>query len=614
MAKQSVAFKSDVAQVLDIVIHSLYSHREIFLRELVSNASDACDKLRYAVLTHPDLARGAAFQITLTPDKKARTLTISDNGIGMSRDDLINHLGTIARSGSAEFLKSLSSDKSKDMSLIGRFGVGFYSAFMAADKVVVRTRKAGETDGHIWESDGAGAYTIDEDASPVDGTEITLHLKKDADEFLEPIRIRHLVKTYSDHISVPIVLKSGAEQETINAASALWRRNKSEITDTQYKDFYQSLTHAFDAPWMTLHYAAEGAIDYTALLFVPTKPPFDLFRPDRKSGLHLYANKVFVTDDIPDLMPHGLRFVTGVIDTADLPLNVSRELLQSTPALPKIKAGLTKKILAALKKRAEKADDYAVFWESFGAVLKEGLYEPSEYRADIAGLCRFYSTAGDGLTSFADYVGRMKDGQENIYYISGTDRAVLRAHPQLEGFAARGVEVLLLTDPVDEFWVQTFGEYDKKKIVSVMHAKPDIDKIKPPAQDAAESLDKKALDDLCARIKETLGDSVAAVRPTDRLTKSPLALVTPEGNMSLNLERLMRAHGQQTAFSSPRVLEVNPRHPLMRKVSGWFAGADKARAADVVAVLYGQALIIEGEPVKNPAEFGEKLAALLMRE
>ncbi|MBR4926708.1 MAG: molecular chaperone HtpG, partial [Alphaproteobacteria bacterium] len=447
----TMQFQAEVAKVLDIVIHSLYSNSEIFLRELISNASDACDKLRYALLTHPELAKEAgSFKITLMPDAKAQTLTITDNGIGMNKEDLIAHLGTIARSGSAEFIKSLTGDKQKDMALIGQFGVGFYSAFMVADKVTVQTKKAGDENGWTWESDGSGSFTITPLQKETLGTSITLHLKEDATDYLEPIRLRHLVRQYSDHISIPIVLTHDGKDETINSSSALWLRNKSDITPVQYKEFYQNISHAFDEPWMTMHYRAEGAIDYTALMFCPTKPPFNLFQPDRKSNLQLYVNRVFISDDVPELMPHFLRFMTGVIDTADLPLNVSREMLQKTPVLGKIQRGIVRRIINELKKRAEDTADYNKFWDAFGIVFKEGLYEPSDNREDIADLCRFYSTNGDDLITFADYVSRMKKGQEHIYYLTGTDLATLRTNPQLEGFAAREIEVLLLTDPIDE--------------------------------------------------------------------------------------------------------------------------------------------------------------------
>ena len=611
---QTMEFKAEVSRVLDIVIHSLYSNNEIFLRELISNASDACDKLRYALLTHPELAsKTGEFKIIITPDKATDTLTITDNGIGMDKEDLINHLGTIARSGSAEFIKNLTGDRQKDMALIGQFGVGFYSAFMVADKVTVQTKKAGTDKGYIWESAGAGSFTLKEDDSLPLGTSVILHLKKESAEYLEPIRIRHLIRQYSDHISWPIILKEGAKEETINSASALWTRNKADITLEQYKDFYQSVSHAFDDPWLTLHYKAEGIIDYIALLFIPSKPPFNLFQPDRKSGIQLYVNRVFISDDIPELMPFYLRFVTGVIDTNDLPLNVSREMLQKTPVLAKIKKGIVKHILSELKKRSEKKEDYNKFWDSFGIVFKEGLYEPNDEREEVAELCRFHVTGSENLISFADYVAKMKSGQENIYYLSGADLNTLKNNPQLEGFEARGIPVLLLTDPIDEFWVQTYTSYKDKKIVSVMHAKNDLEKIALEKPLEESNLDKEKTDKLLERIKTVLGDKISKVQLTDRLTKSPIALITPEGQMSLHLERLMKANGQQIAFNSERILEVNPRHPLIHKMADLISeGKEETQVSDAISVLYDQTLIAEGEALPDPGAFTEKLNRFIL--
>ena len=614
MTEEKIEFKAEVSKVLDIVIHSLYSNKEIFLRELISNASDASDKLRYALLLHPELAsKTSEFKIILTPDKQNKTLTITDNGIGMNKEDLINHLGTIARSGSAEFIKSLTGDKQKDMALIGQFGVGFYSAFIVADKVTVKTKKAGDEKGYIWVSSGAESFTIEEDDSLPIGTSITLSLKSEDEEFLEPIRLRHLVRQYSDHISIPIILKEGAKEETINSASALWTRPKSEITTEQYKDFYQSVSHAFDEPWMTMHYKAEGTIDYTALLFVPTKPPFNLFQPDRKSNLQLYVNRVFISDDLPELMPFFLRFMTGVIDTNDLPLNVSREMLQKTPVMQKIKKGIVKRILNELKKRAEDKDDYKKFWESFGIVFKEGLYEPIDERKEVADLCRFNHTADENLISFDEYIADMKEGQENIYYLTGTNIESLKNNPQLEGFAARGVNVLLLTDPIDEFWIQTYTEHNGKKIISVMHAGSDLEKIKLENEPNEQPIDKEKEKLLINRIKETLKESVKDVQVTDRLTKSPFALITPSGMMSLNLERLMKAHGQQIAMNSDRILEINPRHEVIHKLAEMLENKEmNDKVNDAILVLFDQTLIAEGEPLKDPAAFSKRLTSFVL--
>ena len=613
MTKETIEFKAEVAKVLDIVIHSLYSHKEIFLRELISNATDACDKLRYAALLHPELASKDAFKITLIPNKKEKTLTIKDNGIGMNKEDLINHLGTIARSGSAEFIQSLSGDKQKDMALIGQFGVGFYASFMVADKVIVHTKKAGDTMGYTWESNGLGSFSINENKElDKNGTSIILHLKKEALEYLDPIRIRFLVKQYSDHISIPVVLEENGKEETLNTASALWTRPKSEITPEQYKDFYQSVSHAFDNPWMTLHYRAEGAIEYTALLFIPEKAPFNLFQPDRKSNIQLYVNRVFISDDIPDFMPYFLRFVCGVIDTKDLPLNVSREMLQQTPVLTKIKTGLTRRILSELKKRAEKSDEYNAFWSQFGIVFKEGLYEPNNQQTEIADLCRFHTLNQPGLVSFEEYVKKMPKEQEYIYYITGSDLETLRHNPQLEGFTARGLDVLLLTDPIDEFWTQTFTEFKGKKIVSVMHAGAELNKIKPAIEKDSAALSSEQEAALIKKMKDVL-ESQVDIQATDRLTKSAVALITPAGQMSMHLERLMHAHGQQTNFNSQRILQINPKHPLILKLADLMNNASLSEQfKDTVLMLFDGALLAEGEPIKNPAAYTERLNKILL--
>ena len=603
---EKIAFQAEVAKVLDIVIHSLYSNKEIFLRELISNGSDACDKLRYATLMHPEL-KGGNYRLTITPDKKAGTLTITDNGIGMNKQDLIDHLGTIARSGSAEFLKSLSGDKQKDMAIIGQFGVGFYASFMVADKVTVRTHKAGEDTGWLWESTGAGEFTISEDKDAPLGTSVILHLKKEDTEFLDGFRLRHLVKQYSDFVSLPIFLNENGKEEAINSGTALWMRPKSEITPTQYKDFYQTIAHAFDTPWETLHFHAEGVIDYTALLFIPTEPPMNLFQPDKKENLSLYVNRVFISDEM-ELLPYWLRFVAGVIDTKDLPLNVSREMLQQTPILTKIRQGLTTKILNALKKRAEKPEEYNTFWKSFGIVLKEGLYEPSAGRDEVAGLCRFYSTNSAELTTLKDYISRMKKEQKNIYYLTGSNLETLRSSPQLEGLTARGIEVLLLTDPIDEFWTNTYPEFDGHKFIPVQQAGAELEKIKP-ADTKGDALAKDKADMLLQRMKSVLGDAVKEVKTTDRLTDSAVALTTGAGQMSLHLERLMRAHGQKTAFDSSRILEVNPRHPLIHKLADMIGDS----ADDAIHLLYDQALLAEGEALPDPAAFNKRLITLMLK-
>ena len=619
-AEQTLSFQAEVSRLLDIVANALYSNKEIFLRELVSNASDACDRLRYAAITEPALtADDPDFVILLSADQSARTLTIADNGIGMNYDELIENLGTIARSGTAAFVEQLS-DKTADLTQIGQFGVGFYSAFMVADNVEVTSRRAGDETGWRWASDGKGAFTIGEaDDPPARGTRITLHLKEGETDYLDADRLRRIVKTYSDHIAIPIKLDS-AEGEALNAASALWTRPKSEITDEQYKEFYHHVGHGFDDPWTRLHFKAEGMIEYTALLFVPSTKPFDLFHPDRRHGVKLYVKRVFITDACKDLVPSYLRFLRGVVDSEDLPLNISRELLQDNPMVAKIRRAVVKRVLAELEKTAEtKPEDYAAFWDNFGAVLKEGLYEDESQRETLLKLGRFHSTHGADPSSLADYVVRMKEGQDEIFYISGEDREALAKSPQLEGFKAKGVEVLLLTDPVDDFWVPSVGAFDDKPFKSVTQGGVDLGKIKAadgdtPDADAAEDRDddKAAnLDALVAFVRLTLKDQVKDVRASERLTESAVCLVADEGAMDLHLERLLKQH-QQIEQTLPKILEINPGHPLIRRLSDRI-GADGAASEleEVARLLLDQARILEGEPLPDPAAFAKRLALLV---
>lgn len=606
-------FQAEVSKVLNIVVNSLYSHSEVFLRELISNASDACDKLRYAALTHPDLMKDhGAFEIILKPDKAAKTLTITDNGIGMSKDELINNLGTIARSGSAEFASHLTGDNKKDINLIGQFGVGFYSAFMVASLVEVISKKAGDEVGYKWTSEGNGSFTIEQDDTAKTGTTIILHLKKEFEEYTDPMRLRFVVKQYSDHISVPIVLENGKKKETLNSSSALWMRPKAEITEEQYRDFYRALTHNFDEPWLTLHYKAEGIIEYNALLFIPSKAPFDMFQPDKKHGLNLYVNRVFISNEVEELLPHFLRFVQGVIDTTELPLNVSREMLQHTPVLGKIKKGIVTRILEEMKKKSEDKETYNKFWKEFGVVFKEGLYEEPENVKKIAPLCRFYSSKVDGLVTLEEYLSRMVDGQKNIYYLTGDDLTVLKNNPSLEGFTAKGIEVLLLTDPIDEFWPQVFTEWDGKKILPIAYPDKDFEQIKSLNEATGESLEEGMQKLLLDRVKTVLKDQVSDVKITTRLNKSPVALVAGQGQMSIHLERLMKQHGQKQLFASTRILELNPRHTLVKKLAqAIFDKADEEKINNAVWILYDEARAIEGEPLVDPAGFIEKINAFM---
>jgi molecular chaperone HtpG len=615
MTQETRSFQAEVSRLLDIVAHSLYSEKEIFLRELISNASDACDRLRYAALTEPALAEGeATYRIVLTPDKTARTLIVADNGIGMNRAELIENLGTIARSGTAAFVNQLSGDARKDMSLIGQFGVGFYSAFMVAEKVEVRSRKAGESEGWRWISEGKGEFTIESCPEATRGAEIIVHLREGEDEYLDPNRLRRIVNKYSDHIGLLILLRDGGKEETINTASALWTRSKSEITEDQYKEFYHHVGHSFDDPWLTLHAKAEGVLEYTSLLFVPSVKPFDLFDPERKSRVKLYVRRVFITDEGTNLLPPYLRFLRGVVDSEDLPLNISREMLQSNPMTARIRQQLTKRVLSELGKKANEApEEYANFWDNFGAVLKEGLYEDREQQDELLGLARFRSTTRD-LVSLDEYVAAMRPGQEAIYTITGDSLDVIKRSPQLEGFRSRGVEVLLMTDPIDEFWVPAIRSYKDKPFKSATRGGVDLVKITPPEdQEEAPPEPPVNLASLIAIFKLALGDAVKDVRSSDRLTDSPVCFVADEGDMDMHFERLLRQHRQLDTMSK-RILELNPRHKLIQRLAAAVgeAGASE-QLSEFAWLLLDQARIMEGEQLPDPLAFARRLAALLER-
>ncbi|NQV83061.1 MAG: molecular chaperone HtpG [Rhodospirillales bacterium] len=643
MAQEKFTFQAEVSKLLDIVAHSLYSQKEIFLRELISNASDACDKLRYAALTKPKLIEGDGdFRITLSVDKKARTLTVSDNGAGMSHDELSEVLGTIALSGTQAFVEQMNAkaasgkkdsaktgkakkaDKGDDMSLIGQFGVGFYSAFMVADTVDVVTRKAGEDKAWLWSSDGRGEFTIDDAERAARGTDVILHLTKTEEEYLEPLRIETIVKQHSDHIPIPIILKDGEDGDrTLNTASAIWTRPKKDISADQYKEFYNHVSHAFDEPWLTLHNSVEGVVSYTNLLFIPSNQPHDLFHPDRKAQVKLYVRRVFITDDCEGLMPPYLRFMRGIVDSEDLPLNISREMFQHNPQLGKIRSGLAKRILGELTKKAEKTpDEYAAFWENFGGVLKEGLYEEPENRERLLALARFRSTTQDGLTSLEEYVSRMKKGQEAIFYMSGDSIEAMTASPHLEGFKASGVEVLLMTDPVDDFWVPSVGDFDGTEFKSAARAGADLDKIKGSGKDkdedekATKAKDKAAgaIAPLLAQFKVALGDEVKDVCASERLTSSPVCLVTGEGDMDARLAKMLQQNRAAGGLGMvPQVLEVNPGHSLIKALNKRAKAGDGKDSLinDAAHLLLDQARIAEGEPVKDAQAFSRRLSAMM---
>ena len=604
-------FQAEVGKLLDIVVNSLYSERQIFLRELISNASDACDKLKYLALTHPDIAKDSGqMKIKIIPDAKNRTLVIEDNGIGMNRDDLINHLGTIAKSGTAEFVKNVK-DNGSAVDLIGQFGVGFYSAFMVAEKVEITTRKAGEDKAWVWISDGVGGFEISEGKKETNGTAIKLFLKEDAKEFTDTIYLRQIIRTYSDHIDYPIGLELGeAGEETVNSGSALWAKHKSEITQEQYKEFYHHISKNFDEPWMTLHFKAEGNIEYTGLLYIPSTAPYDLFQPDRKTGLKLYVNKVFISDKVEELMPAYLRFVRGVIDSADLPLNISREMLQQSPLIAKIKSGTVNRLLKELKNRSQDYEDYKKFWEAFGIAFKEGIYEDFANRTEIAELSRFYSTNDiNKLTSLDEYISRAQPEQKAIYYITGDDVNTLVNNPQLEAFKAKGIEVLLLVDPIDEFWTQTLLNYKDFAIKHISQADIDLGLKRDEAKADEGSL--KKLTDL---MSEMFKSEVAKVTTTDKLTKSPVSLTVENGQMSIHLERLMRNHQQQTAFASSRILQLNPYHPLIIKLSEAVNDeAMRAKVEEVAKILLDQAKIAEGEAIQDSSFYSEKVSEYILK-
>jgi molecular chaperone HtpG len=646
MSEEKLVFQAEVSRLLDIVANALYSEREIFLRELISNASDACDRLRYAAITQPGLlGEDSELGIELRADPQAGTLQIRDNGVGMNHDDLIENLGTIAHSGSAAFLaeaqsqavqgdgkggKSRSAKKAAkpDLNQIGQFGVGFYSAFMVAEEVTVESRKAGEQQGWRWRSDGKTGFSVTESENPpARGTVVTLKLRKDAREFLDRERLERVVRAYSDHIAFPIVLLGEDDKrEAVNEASALWTRAKLEISDEQYREFYRHVAHAFDEPWLRLHFKAEGLVEYTGLLFVPSARPLDLFHPDRKQRIKLYVKRVFITDECEELVPPYLRFLQGVIDSEDLPLNVSRELLQHNPVLTKIRNGIVKRVLSELRKRADKdPEGYQSFWSNFGAVLKEGLYEDDSQRELLLELARFRSTAGEGWVSLEEVVKRMPAGQDAIYFISGDELESLQRSPQLEGFQAKGIEVLLMTDPVDEFWIAAVGSYGDKPFRSVTRGSADLDKFAEaePASDADKEGQAEAeqaeppegLDALVAFMRLALKDEVKDVRPSKRLTTSPVCLVAEEGDLDMHLERILRQH-RQLDRRIPRVLEINPRHALIRRLAariGEDAKGGGGELENAAHLLLDQARILEGESLPDPGAFTRRLTEMIER-
>lgn len=606
---QPQPFQAEVSRLLDIVVHALYSQKEIFLRELISNAADACDKLRYLALSKPELAP-AKYAIHVSPEGPTGKLIISDNGIGMNREDLTELLGTIARSGTKTFLEQIEANKKGDMNLIGQFGVGFYSAFMVADKVEVLTRKAGEEQAWRWSSDGKGTYIIEEAKKHLAGTEITLTLKTEEQGFLDDSRIKHIIKTYSDHIAVPIYL--GDDEGTqLNRAAALWTRSKSEISEADYKEFYHHVAHAYDEPDMTIHWKAEGKLEYTGLLFVPLHKPHDMFDPKRQNRVKLYVKRVFITENAEGLLPPYLRFLRGVIDSEDLPLNISREMLQHNPVLAKLKHGITKRVLQEFLKRAEDAKAYAHFWENYGVILKEGLYDDLDFREDLLKLFRTRTTKGEALVSLDDYVARMPPEQDCVYYINGDDPNMLAHSPQLEGFRARDIEVMLFSDAIDDFWVGAVGEYKGKKLVSVTRGDADLDKIKKVDAPAdAPKPEQTGVAELVAALKTIYGEAVKDVKESTRLTDSPVCLVAGDADVDFHLEKLLRQN-KVKGLNPRRILEINPRHSLILKMATQAKAGQAEALSDSAWLLLDQARLLEGDIPSDTAAFTQRLTRLI---
>jgi molecular chaperone HtpG len=624
---ETLGFQAEVKQLLHLMIHSLYSNKEIFLRELVSNASDACDKLRFQAIDNPELLQGDAdLHIRVEYDADKRTITVSDNGIGLSREDAVRNLGTIARSGTKEFFAQLTGDKQKDANLIGQFGVGFYSSFIVADKVSVLSRRADlpETEAVLWESDGQGEFSVTQVEKADRGTSVTLHLREEEDEFLSGWKLREILRRYSDHISLPIQMlkeewseeKSAqvktTEWETVNQANALWTRAKNEITDEQYKEFYKHVSHDFEDPLAWTHNRVEGRSEYTQLLFVPKRAPFDLWDRDGRRGVKLYVKRVFIMDDADQLLPTYLRFVRGVIDSADLPLNVSREILQESRDVRSIREGSTKRILMLLEDMAEnKPDDYKVFWEQFGQVLKEGVGEDIANQERIAKLLRFASThenSANQTVSLADYVSRMKEGQDKIYYVTAESHAAASNSPHLEIFRKKGIEVLLMSDRVDEWMLSFLREFDGKSLVSIAKGGLDLEQLADEDEKKRQEEVAEQSKPLIERLQKALDGKVKEVRATARLVDSPACVVVDSNELSPHILRMLQAAGQEAPEVKP-ILEINPEHPLLGRVKD----APDDDFGDWAQVLLDQAMLAEGAHLKDAAGFVKRLNALLLK-
>ena len=623
--KETLGFQTEVRQLLKLMIHSLYSNKEIFLRELVSNASDACDKLRFEALADDALYEDdGELKIQIEFDKEARTLTVRDNGIGMNREEVMDNIGTIAKSGTRQFFESLTGDQAKDAQLIGQFGVGFYSAFIVADKVTVKTRRAGMGPEHgvLWESDGEGEYTIETIDKASRGTEVILHLREGEDEFLEEYRLRGIIHKYSDHISLPIQMRvekpagEGEETErewqTVNSASALWTRPKNEISEEEYNEFYKHVAHDFQEPLAHVHTKVEGNNAYTTLFYIPGHAPFDLYDRERRHGIKLYVKRVFIMDDAEQLMPAYLRFVRGIVDSDDLPLNVSREILQRNRHIDTIRAASVKKILGLLESLARnEVEKYSQFWSTFGAVLKEGIAEDQANRERIAKLLRFASTHNSDdaqNVSLEDYIGRMQEGQDKIYYITAESYAAAKSSPHLEVFLDKGVEVLLMGERVDEWMMSYLTEFDGKSFQNIAKGDLDLGKLEDEKEQEEVKEAEENFKDLATRMKEALGDKVKEVRISHRLTRSPSCLVVSEHDMALSMQKLLKQAGHEVPNTQP-TLEINPNHPLVAHLKEI---DDDARFKDWSSVLLDQAALSEGGQLEDPADFVRRLNTLLL--
>ena len=631
--QETLGFQTEVKQLLNLMVHSLYSNKEIFLRELISNASDAADKLRFEALRDDSLYEGEAeLKIRVEFDKNLKTITVIDNGIGMSRAEVVEHLGTIAKSGTKQFFEALTGDESKDSRLIGQFGVGFYSCFIVAKQVEVISRRAGlgRAEGVRWRSDGQSDYTIETFDRPRRGTKVILQLRDEMEEFLDGYRLRGIITRYSDHISLPIVMpkeapaeagkedekdkkvESAAGEETVNSATALWRRNKKDLKAEEYQEFYKHVAHDFEPPLAHIHSKVEGKLEYTSLLYIPARAPFDLWDRQQRHGVKLYVRRVFIMDDAEQLLPAWLRFVRGIVDSDDLPLNVSREILQHNKVIDSIRSGCTKKVLGLLKDLAEKDQEkYAEFWQIFGKVLKEGVVEATDQKAELAALFRFASTheeTDEQRVSFKDYIGRMAKDQKAIYFVTAESCATARHSPHLEIFRKKGIEVLLLSDPIDEWVTGQLNEFEGKPLQSVNKGRLDLGEIQDEAEKQQDEQNNKDFDKLGQRIKKALGEQVKAVRASARLTTSPACLVSDEQDMGRHLEQILKASGQNIPGSKP-ILEINPTHPVLQRIDN---EPDEDRFADWAQILFDQALLSEGGQLRDPAGFVSKLNGLIV--